>query len=282
MLDPHAVHIYTDGSCKPNPGGPSGCAARVEYPDRLQRDEELIVDRGYVASTNNRMELMACILSLRWVRDSDLKRRVGRVQIVTDSEYLAKYVGQARYWKQDNWTNRFGEPRENSDLWDELLQAQGKAGVIVSYLRMSEKESPVLKRTDRDSKTARQRGGPYLDSGYRPGSIRRSMLKGVATRFRAAGQSAMVRAYRKSPMKNRSLKIRFDLISEDGLDYVESCFAYASPELTFDLHSANGYRVRFNDDPMHPQIVEILEKVELPKNPAATTSTGAPQRRSSK
>jgi hypothetical protein len=28
MLDPHAVHIYTDGSCKPNPGGPQ--AARLE------------------------------------------------------------------------------------------------------------------------------------------------------------------------------------------------------------------------------------------------------------
>jgi ribonuclease HI len=281
MLDPHAVHIYTDGSCKPNPGGPSGCAARIEYPDHLQRDEELIVDRGYVASTNNRMELMACVLSLRWVRDSHLKKVVGRVQILTDSEYLAKYVAQAPHWKQDNWTNRFGEPRENSDLWNDLLQAQGKAGVIVSYLHMSERESPVLKRTDRNSKAARERGGPYVDGGYRPGSIRRSMLKGVATRFRAAGQSAMVRAYRKSPMKNRSLKIRFDLISDDGLDYVESCFAYASPELTFDLHSANGYRVRFNDDPMHPQIVEILEKVELPKKREETAPPGAPQRRSS-
>jgi ribonuclease HI len=259
---------------------PSGCAARVEYPDDLHRDEKLIVDRGYVASTNNRMELMACVLSLRWVRDSDLKKSVGRVQIVTDSEYLAKHVGQARYWKQDDWTNRFGEPRENSDLWGELLQAQGKAGVIVSYVRMSEKQSSVLKRTDRDSKAARERGGPYVDGGYRPGSIRRSMVKGVATRFRAAGQSALVRAYGKKPMKNRSLKIRFDLISDDGLDYVESCYAYACPELTFDLHSANGYRVRFNDDPMHPQIVEILEKVDLPKKPEATAPPGVPRRRS--
>jgi hypothetical protein len=46
-------------------------------------------------------------------------------------------------------------------------------------------------------------------------------------------------------MKNGEWKVRFDLISEDGQSYVESCYAYASPELTLsELHSQNGYRVR--------------------------------------
>jgi hypothetical protein len=73
------------------------------------------------------------------------------------------------------------------------------------------------------------------------------------------------RAYRKRLMKNGFLKIRFDLISDDGLEYQESCYAHASPELTLDLHSANGYRVQFNNDPKNPQIVAILEKAELPR-----------------
>ena len=32
-LDPRAIHIFTDGSCYKNPGGKSGCAAVVHYPD---------------------------------------------------------------------------------------------------------------------------------------------------------------------------------------------------------------------------------------------------------
>jgi len=76
------------------------------------------------------------------------------------------------------------------------------------------------------------------------------MVKGAATLFRAAGQTIMIRPYRKKKMKNTEWKIRFDVISEDGQDYVESCYAYASTGLTLgELHSQNGYRVRFNDNP---------------------------------
>jgi hypothetical protein len=46
QLEPHAVHIYTDGSCYRNPGGSSGCAAIVQYPEHLGRSDEQIVDFG--------------------------------------------------------------------------------------------------------------------------------------------------------------------------------------------------------------------------------------------
>jgi hypothetical protein len=66
ILDPHAIHIYADGSCYKNPGGNSGCAAIVEYPEHLDRDEELILDCGCAESSINRMELLACIRALQW------------------------------------------------------------------------------------------------------------------------------------------------------------------------------------------------------------------------
>jgi hypothetical protein len=44
---------------------------------------------------------------------------------------------------------------------------------------------------------------------------------------------------------------------------VESCYVYASTNLAAELH--HGHRVRFNDSPEYPQIVEILEEVALPK-----------------
>jgi ribonuclease HI len=265
MLDPHAVHIYTDGSCFENPGGSSGCAARAEFPDHLGREEELLFNLGYVASTNNRMELFACIHTLRWVCESSPWRDVARVQIVTDSLYVKNGVIYAREWKKEGGSNRHGEPMENWDLWKELLRLLGQARIRVDIGWMRDKDSPVLRRVHHDAKAAAKLGGSNIDSGYEPGWITRSMVKVSAARYCAAGQSAMVRPYRKKRMKNGEWKIRFDVINEDGLNYAGSYYAYASPQLTLaELHSQNGYRVRFNDDPKHPQIVELLEKVELP------------------
>jgi ribonuclease HI len=266
MLDPHAIHIYTDGSCFRNPGGPSGCAARAEFPENLGREEELIFSLGYVASTNNRMELIACIHSVRWLRESGPWPGVTRVQIVTDSMYVKNGAIYSREWRKDGGSNRHGEPMENWDLWKEFLRIQTQARIRVDFIWMHDKESPILLRVHQDAKATAKRGGTNIDSGYTPGWITRSKIKGSATRFRASGQSAMVRPYRKRKMKNGEWKIRFDVISEDGHRYVESCYAYASPALTLaELHSQNGYRVRFNDNPKHPQIVALLEKVELPK-----------------
>ena len=180
--------------------------------------------------------------------------------------YVKNGAISAREWRREGGKNRHGEPMENWDLWKELLRTQTQARIRVDFVWMHDKDSPILLKVHRDAKAAAKRGGTNIDSGYNPGWITRSMLKGSAARFRAAGQSAMVRPYRKKKMKNGEWKIRFDVISEDGQGYAESCYAYASSELTLaKLHSQNGYRVRFNDNPKHPQIVELLEKVELPK-----------------
>src|SRR5213595_1275934 len=98
LLDPRAVQIYTDGSCYKNPGGDSGCAAIVRFPEHLiwqievlrkahyrgdsgcaaivrfpehlNLPDEQIVDFGCDESSINRMELMACVEALRWVVES--------------------------------------------------------------------------------------------------------------------------------------------------------------------------------------------------------------------
>ncbi len=227
MLDPHAIHIYTDGSCFRNPGGPSGCAARAEVPEHLCREEELLF---------------------------------------TDSLYVKNGAMSVHEWRKHSGENRHGEPMENWDLWKEFLRVQAEARIRVDFAWMHDKSSPSLLRVHHDAKAAAKRGGTNIDGGYKPGWITRSKVKGTATRFKAAGQSTMIRPYRKKKMKNGEWKIRFDLLSDDGRGYAGCCYAYASPELTLgELHSQNGYRVRFNDNPNHPQIVEFLEKVELPK-----------------
>jgi hypothetical protein len=48
--------------------------------------------------------------------------------------------------------------------------------------------------------------------------------------------------------------------------------AFASPALAAELHRQHGYRVRFNDEPKYPQILENLEEVEIPNRLSRPTS----------
>src|SRR5579862_1784588 len=130
MLDPRAIHIYTDGSCYKNPGGQSGCAAIVHFPDHLGLSDEQIVDFGCEESSINRMELLACIEALRWVIDHAPFDDVTRIIIITDSQYVAMNLRRAPYWKKQGWKNLAGETKFNEDLWDKLLKSIAKVAKV--------------------------------------------------------------------------------------------------------------------------------------------------------
>lgn len=267
--DPRAIHIFTDGSCFKNPGGESGCAAIVIYPDEMGRDEEQIVDFGCAESNNNRMELLACICALEWVRNNKPWHQVTRVQIFTDSKYVFDNIYRARYWKANDWRNRHGEPKENPDLWKRLLSAQSKTGMIVHFEWNLGKKTPVLKRVDKAAKLAAKSGGD-VDRGYKPGTVSRSMVKGAAIKFFAAGQVASVRPYRKNVLRKGENKIRFDTFDAQG--YLKSCYAFAQPAVAAELHRQHGYKVQFNDNSEYPQILSVIEETVLPKQEEAGDS----------
>jgi hypothetical protein len=58
-------------------------------------------------------------------------------------------------------------------------------------------------------------------------------------------------------------KIRFVVFSEEKRQFLEKCYAYASPEIGVGLHSGHSYRVRFGDKPKYPVIEAIIEEVSL-------------------
>lgn len=263
-LDPRAVHIYTDGSCYRNPGGSSGCAAIVRYPEHLGRDDEQIVDFGCSESGNNRMELLACIHTLQWIRSNSPWTGVSRVQVFTDSSYVKDNIIRASGWRRNGWRNQFDEPIENRDLWKEFLSCQKRVGITVHFEWTAGKKTPILKTVDRAAKVAAKRGGHDVDRGFRPGTIAKSLVKGAATRFPANGQLAVIRPYRKTLLGKSENKVRFDVFSEDSGTYAQSCYALASPVIAAELHRQHGYRVRFNDSPNYPQIIEIIEEVTIP------------------
>jgi ribonuclease HI len=270
MIDPRALQIHPDGSCYLEEKRISGCAAWVVFPDHLALPEFQIVDFGCQASSNNRMELMACLKGLRWALENQPWKGVTCICVVTDSQYLVENDSRAPYWKKNGWRNRFGEPIANEDLWDDLLKCIAKlsrVGLRVQFHWQKGKRTPLGKTVDKAAKAAALRGELRQDFGYKPGSYSRSMVPGggAAIRFQAAGQTAVIRPYRKKPYRGREERVSFHLFDECTSGYSGKFFAYAGPLLALELHKGNGYRVRFNSNPNFPQIVECIEDVPLPK-----------------
>ena len=269
LLDPRAIHIYTDGSCYKNPGGYSGCAAIVHFPEELGLSDEQIVDFGCGESNINRMELLACVKALDWVCDNARWKNITRVLLVTDSQYITDNIFRAQYWKKNGWRNVHGEWKFNSDLWDKLLKFQAKVyklGIRPDFVWQKGKKSELGKKVDKAAKTAAQRGGFDTDTGYMPGSVTRSSVKeGSAERFHAAGQILVVRPYAKKPFRKYGDRISFNVFDVATQTYVGKFYAFASPTLSFELHRGNGHRVKFNSDPNFPQFLERIEGIDLPK-----------------
>ena len=278
ILDPRAIHIQTDASCFGNPGGEAGCAAMVHYPDSLQLPDWQIVDFGCAESSNQRMELMACVKALEWVRGHQPWPDVTRVQIVTDSKYVTDNVSyRAREWKRNKWRNRYDKPVANDDLWDELLKAQAKAGIRVDFVWQPGKSSASAKVVDKAAKAAAARGGTDIDRGYRPGAVCRSMVKGgVAQLYPAKGQTDVIRPYAKKIMFKNENRISFNIFDEVTQTYAAKFYAFATPAIAADLHRGHGWKVQFNAEPQYPQIVSFIGEVPLPKPRSLRKSSKQP------
>jgi ribonuclease HI len=110
------IIIYTDGACSgnQNDNNKGGYGAVLIYKEHRKE-----IYGGEINTTNNRMELRACIEALK-----TLKRRDIPVEVYTDSAYLCNCINQKWYekWRKNGWKNSKKEPVENKDLWEELLK----------------------------------------------------------------------------------------------------------------------------------------------------------------
>lgn len=115
------VQIFTDGAARGNPNGPGGYGVilRCEAADGTVHEREL--SRGYVKTTNNRMELMAAIAGL------EALKKPCEVELYSDSQYLVNAFNQRWVdgWVKNGWTRgKAKEPVKNPDLWKRLLAAK--------------------------------------------------------------------------------------------------------------------------------------------------------------
>lgn len=99
--------VYTDGACSGNPG-PGACASLI-----LKESDKLILKESYKLTTNNRMELMAVLLSFSVIPNGE------EVSFITDSKYITEAINckWLESWEKDNFINK-----KNADLWKKILE----------------------------------------------------------------------------------------------------------------------------------------------------------------
>jgi ribonuclease HI len=100
--DPRALKLYIDGNCYGNPGGAGAIAGVAHFPDDWNREDELVFEEGFYETTNNRMELCACIRAFEYVVEKGTELGVERVLIVTDSLYVSENHRRAVTWRATN------------------------------------------------------------------------------------------------------------------------------------------------------------------------------------
>jgi ribonuclease HI len=246
--DPHALKLYIDGNAYDNPGGAGGYACFAEYPESWNRPDEEIFRQGFHETSNNRMELQACICALEYVRERGSTLGVQRVQIITDSKYVCDHQNVVPRWRANRWKTLSGRPVENSDLWKRFLTVRSAVKVRSDILWRKGKKSLILKSVDRAAKEA-GKSPSKPDRGFRTGKIGRSKVKGGASSlYPAAGQEKVIYIYKSALIRKTNHKVYFNIFDRTAQTFAGKYTAYVSLGISAELHRGNCYRVRFNEN----------------------------------
>ena len=118
------VIIHTDGACSGNPG-PGGWGAILQFGGKSRE-----LKGGDLATTNNRMELMAAIRAL------EALTRDCKVELHTDSTYVMKGISEwIHNWKRRGWLTADKKPVKNDDLWKRLDTARLRHDVAWRWVK---------------------------------------------------------------------------------------------------------------------------------------------------
>jgi len=116
------TQVFTDGSCDPDKIGGWGALL-------IRGEKEKEISGSAVKTTNNAMEIMACIQAL----EAFIKPT--HVQINTDSTYvfnaMTKWIDE---WFYNEW-KRQGATIPNADLWKKLVEVS-KAHMDVTWVHV--------------------------------------------------------------------------------------------------------------------------------------------------
>lgn len=115
---------YTDGACKGNPG--IGGWGAVINCDGVKKE----IYGSEQNTTNNRMELMAAIETLKVLQDKS------SIKIYTDSKYLQNGINKwLAGWKTNGWRTAAKKDVKNKDLWQQLDALTQKHSITWAWVK---------------------------------------------------------------------------------------------------------------------------------------------------
>ena len=123
------IEIYTDGSSLGNPG-PGGWGVVV-----VEKEKVIHEQGGYEKNTtNNRMELMAVIETLKYIIKHHTK---SNVTIFADSNYVLSGIQSWIYnWEKNGWRTANKKQVLNQDLWKELIALVRNYGDKITWQKV--------------------------------------------------------------------------------------------------------------------------------------------------
>ncbi len=123
------IVIYTDGGCHGNPG-PGGWGAVI-----IDGNDVHQLSGGEKNTTNNRMELMAAIQSLKAVISSENWKQA-EVNVFSDSQYVKNGITSwIKNWKKNGWKTAAKKPVLNKDLWMQLDELYNSLNVNWQWVK---------------------------------------------------------------------------------------------------------------------------------------------------
>ena len=147
------VNIYTDGSSIGNPG-PGGYGLIMEWVGYNLIKE---FSKGFIETTNNRMELLAVIIGLEL-----LKKDGFDVVVFSDSKYVVDAVKKKWLfeWKKNNF-----KKKKNIDLWKRFLIVYKKHNVKFEWIK-GHNNHPQNERCDFLAVEAANSNKLFVDNGF--------------------------------------------------------------------------------------------------------------------
>ncbi len=155
-LSKDCIEVYTDGGAIGNPG-PGGYGAVI-----VKDGKKKELHGGYIHTTNNRMELTACIKAIEALSQTDRP-----VALFSDSSYVVNGIrkGWARGWRKRGWKKSDGKPAVNPDLWERLLDLTADLNISFHWVK-GHAGHPLNERCDELAVQSARGKNLVEDTGY--------------------------------------------------------------------------------------------------------------------
>lgn len=277
MLKDTALNIYTDGSMysSPRAGGIGIVFVIINAAGEAQIIKEF--DRpGFQQSTNQEMELEACVVALEEALDDPELSQYYEIEIWTDSQYVESNQNNLKFvWPKTQWKGRAGRPILHVPQWKRLLRLLQRAHrerkrVHFNWVK-GHKKNPYNKAADKAAKrSAKNPLNPpkSVVSVRRKQTSRTTEIGSIKMKEQVLDVRIVTAQFLGSPHK--LWKYKYEVLSQ------ESEFHGHLDEIFSEHYLRDGrhYTVRVNDNTANPRIVEVLSELDRgsPADPVASAS----------